>query len=473
MWTDVQIALRSLRKSPQYFLPAVVTLGFGLGLCTAMFTIVNTYLLRPLPVDRGEDLVMLAAQRPGRNTLTNQSYPNFNDIQSRTRELSGLVSYVPVTANLRGATDSRQIWGQVVSGGYFPFLGIQPRTGRSLTPADDHPSANPVAVVSSKLWTNHFHSDPAVVGRVLLLNGSPFAIVGVMPDGFRGTDAALAAEFWIPLAVGQAAGGPSLDLRRGNLLRTLGRLRPGGSLAQAQAEMDVIAAALRKDHPDENREVRIIVKRERNARPDVGSGGYVAPASMFLMGFAGLFLVICCANVTSLSLARATMRRKTAAIQLAMGSSRFRILRQFAVEGILISLSGGLLALFVVTWITDWLSQATMADQSVYFVDLQPDMRVFAFTLLLSSGIGIALAAIAAPSALRGSLSRSLASRDSSLGRGRTRLQSFIVVSQFAVLSLLLVCGGMLVQGLVEASRLDLGFRGEPQPERARAPAAR
>ncbi len=458
---EFRLAVRSLWNTPQYFIPAVLSLGFGVGLCTAMFSIVNTYLLRPLPVDRGEDLVVLAAQRPGRNSLTNQSYPNFRDIRDRTREISGLVGYVPVTASLRRGNDAEQIWGQIVTGDYFQFLGIQPFAGRLLTTADDIPTANPAAVISHNLWTTRFNSDPAVVGRPLVLNGSPFTIVGIGPKGFRGTDAVLSAKFWAPVAVGQPAGGPDPENRRGNLFRALGRLRPGGSLEQAQAELDVIAAALRDEYPEENRDVRVVAIRETNARPDVGSGGYTAIVSMFLMGFAGLFLVICFANVTSLSLARAAMRRKQAAIELALGSSGFRLFRRFAAESVLLSLSGGLLGLVVVTWAAAWLSQATVSGGSPYYVDLQTDLRVFAFALLLSTVIGIMIAAIVSPTALRGSLSQSLASRDSSPGRRRNRLQSIVVVAQFATLSLLLACGGMLMRSLIEVSRADLGFRSE------------
>ena len=458
---ELRLARCRLVRSPYYCAAAVACLALGVGLCTTLFAIINAYLLRPLPFEGGDRMAVVAAQRPGRRSLTNMSYPNFADVRQRNRVFDGLVGYAPIHLSLTANNSSDRIWGQAVSGDYFQFLGVQPLVGRTLSPRDDDPSQPPVVVISHGLWRRRFGDDSTIVGKTVRLNDTTFHVIGVMREGFRGTDSMLYADLWVPFAIGEAAGGPPLRLREGNSVRVLGRLKSGVTIAQARSDAETLARMLQEEAAVENRGLGLRVLRERDARPEVSASGQFAPVALLLMSVAVTILGICCANVISLTLARATARQNETSIQLALGATRWGILRQYVFETVMISIAGGVVALAIAGWITAWLSSRQIPGDRPLYLDFRPDARVWGFCLLLSVVAGVAIGSVVSLRTSRAELSTALNEGRFSYGRRRTRLQSSIVVGQFAMLSLLLVICGLLVQSVIHAGRIDLGFRSD------------
>jgi predicted permease len=458
MWNELRIALRHLSK--RYLLLSSLSLGIGVGICTLMFGVVNAYLLRPLPVADADRLVVLAAERPGRQSLTNMSYPNFRDVQDRSTAFEWLVSYVPTNASVTFGNVSSRAWGQAVSGNYFERLGVRPLAGRLLSPDDDTAGATPVVVLSTSFWKTRLQGDPGVIGKRIDLNRSPFTIIGIAPERFRGVDAIMTSHFWIPVSAGPAAGAPRLDVRSGNSFRVLAKLAPGVNVARTRAELTSISERLQKEYPDAGRSVKLHVLPEKSARPDVSSSQQMWLAAVFLMLIGSAVLIISATNVVSLSLARATARVRDTAVQFALGATRLRILAQLVFESIVVAASGGLIGFLVAGGAMTWLSSRQLSDEALYYFDVRTDGRVFAFVLLATALTGLAIAAVSLWKTPWLNVTEALQLRASTGKRG-IRLQSTIVIGQFLMVSLLLTLSALFVRSLANAGRTDLGFQSE------------
>lgn len=341
---------------------------------------------------------------------------------------------------------------------YFDVLGIRPARGRFFTAYDTAASRTSTIVISHRLWTDRLGSDPDVVGSAVVLNGSPVVVTGVAPAGFRGTHAFLRAAFWAPLETAERAGLVRLTDRRGNLFRTLGRLAPGVTLAQAQAEVDAVTASLREEHPAENRGLRRLVVPETDARPEVDAAGLMPFIASLLVLVAGLVLAIAGANVTSLFLTRATQRRREFAVRLALGSTRRQLVGHQLVECLFIACAAGGVGVLAADLGATALAGVEAPSDLPAFVDIRPDWMVLLVGLLVAAVTGLGIGSVPALIAFRTNMSGALKPTAGTGTTAGTRLRSVVVSGQIALLTVLLVATGLFVRSAAEARDVSLGF---------------
>lgn len=448
---DSRLALRRLRQSPGFTAAAIVTLALGIGANTTTFSALNKLLVRPLPVERPGELVYLNT-----NHGNNLSYPTYKDFRDRTRTLSGLIAYrpAPVSLSLTGA--NAHLFGYEVSGNYFEVLGVKALLGRALTPADDQKRlGHPVVVLSYANWKSRFGGDPAVVGTAVKLNGLAYTILGVMPREFFGTERVLAPEFWVPMAMEPQIepGNDWLENRNTWNCWVVGRLKPGITTAQAEADLDTIAAQLVRDF-------RYLEGMRITLSPPGLAGntlrGSVIGFTSVLMGVAALVLLIACTNLANLLLARASDRRKEVGIRLALGAPKLRLIRQFLVESLLLSIAGAGGGILLASWIAGFLaSWRPPLDIPVNF-DIPLDHRVLLFTaaagLLTTLLFGLAPAIQSARTDLLSAL------KNAAERFGRWHAREFLVTAQISLSVMLLVATVMVVHSLQRALTINIGF---------------
>ena len=457
LWTDLRYALRSLVMSPQFTAPAVLGLGVGLSIATLMFSVVNAFLFRPLPVSHGGELVALSAQKPTSNGVRNLSYLNLADIRSDIRLLDGILAYSPINPSVRGNGFSDRLFGQVVTGSYFDALGITASAGRPLRPADDTPAAPPSIVISHALWSNRLHADPSLVGGSLFLNGKAFAIVGIAPEGFHGIDSLLRADFWVSVAHAEQAGGTRGN-RDTNMFRIRAHVRPGTTMAAAQAELDVLSTRLQQQYPAENAGLRISIVPETRTRPTMDMRDRMPIVGGMLMGLALMVLLNTCANVTGLMLARAARGQKDVSLRLALGASARRVVSQVVLEAVLVSLAAGAVGFLIVRWGAS-VTSATVALNPPYGIDIAPNLVVLGFTFVLSAVVGVIVGLAPALSAVRSDLRATLQYGSAATeDRRRTRARARAVVAQFALVTVLLTTASLFTRSAENARGADLGF---------------
>jgi predicted permease len=353
---DLRLALRRLRQNPGFSIVAILTLALGIGANTAIFSVINAVLLRPLPVERSSELVAVNETMAG-NTFPTLSVPNFRDMRDRNTVLAGLAAYriLPASLGLPGA--SQRLWGYLVTGNYFDMLGVKPVRGRLLLPEDDRvPGGHPVAVISFGCWQKRFGGDPAVVGRQVKFNSMDFTVLGVAPQGFFGTELFYTAEVFFPMMMQKELEGGSGYLERRDVSNTfiVGRLKTGVTLPQAQAGLNSVARKLAEEYPKEDAGMKIMLT------PPGLAGSYLRGAvvgfAAALFGVSCLVLLVACTNLASMLLARASDRRKETAIRLAIGAERGRLIRQLLTENMVAALAGGAGGALLSLWITDTLS---------------------------------------------------------------------------------------------------------------------
>jgi predicted permease len=338
---DLRYSLRQLRKSPGFTLAAVVTLALGICANAVVFSLLNELVLRPLNVPGGKNVYQV--QWPA--GFPSESYPDYIDLRDRTRSFDGLIAYEISTAGLDSDGKAAPVWIYTASGNYFDVLGIQPYLGRFFHGSDEHgPNSAPYIVLSFDYWRHHFQADPDVVGRVVRLNKYSYTILGVAPEGFRGTEVFYAPALWAPLVNQQQIEGSSnLDSRTNRGRWVLGRLKRGVTPAQATADLNGIAAYLAKTYPKEDDGIGFALTRPGLAGDMLGRPVHAFIAGLMLL--AALILLAACANLGGLFAARAADRTREVALRLALGSSRPRILRQLLTEAILVSVIGGALGM--------------------------------------------------------------------------------------------------------------------------------
>jgi macrolide transport system ATP-binding/permease protein len=477
LWQDLRYGVRTLWKKPGFTLVAVLTLALGIGANTAIFSFVNAVLLRPLPVAKPERLVyVFGGVRT--NPYNVSSYPDYVDYRDRNKVFSELIAYSPITLSLSGDDGADMVSGLIVTGNYFDALGVRARAGRTFLPEEDStPGGHPVAVISHALWQSRFAGDPRIEGRQLLLNGQPFTIVGVAPAGFNGAQAGQTNDIYVPMAmqalVRPPRGGysgemnPDLLSKRGpRWLDLVGRLKEGVTAEQAQAEMSTLAAQLAAGYPETNREQTATVSPVSKGDPE--QRGTLLSVAGLLLAVVGLVLLIACANVANLLLARAAGRRKEISIRLALGAGRGRLIRQLLTESVLLALAGGAGGLLLAVWLVN--SLRAYSPPGNFFpvaFDFSLDKSVLGFTLLLSvlTGLvfGIAPALQASNPDLVASLKDQTALIPAARGRGARHfsLRNLLVVAQVALSLVLLVSAGLFLRSLWQAQRIDPGFDAE------------
>jgi putative ABC transport system permease protein len=451
---DIRYGLRLLRKNLGFTAVAVLTLALGIGANTAIFSVVDAVLVRPLPYPDPQRMFMVCQTRPEMGATKNGvSFLNYLDWSRATTSFEALAAIRGTTFALTGRGPATYVEAAAVTADYFPVFRVQPVLGRTLEAADDVPGASPAVVMSERLWQSRFGSDPAIVGQTISLDQHPFTVAGILPGNFRPPLTASDTQLWVPLLKDTVAS-ELRNHRSGHYLTTVGRLKPGVTPAHAQAEMDSIESGLERQYPDDDKGwgVRLISLQGYLV-------GDVQTALLVILGAVGLVFLIACTNVANLQLARATSRGREVSIRLALGASRARLIRQFLTECILLSLAGGLAGLAVaygtVQGLTSWLP-AELPRIS----EIRTDARVLLFGLALSvlAGIvfGLAPAWHSAESRLVGGL------KESGKGMGgdksRRRLRGVLVVAETGLAVVLLVGAGLLIRSFIRLQEVNTGF---------------
>jgi putative ABC transport system permease protein len=461
IWQDVRYGVRLLRRSPLFTLTAVLSLAIGIGANTAIFSVASAMLLRPLPgVQDADRLVDIGRTQNGRG-FDNSSYPNFRDLRARVTTLSDVyaVRLEPSPMGLGGQDGAERIYGMTVSGNYFTVLGTTPVAGRLLADSDDTgaPASQGVMVISYELWQRRFGGDRNVIGQTVPLNGSPFAIVGVTPPGFQGTTV-LRSDAWVPISASSLAtprrGARMLTMREGVWLVMGGRLKPGVTVTQANAEVAAIGAALEREFPRENRGKGLTAMRSAVVPGHIDIfAGFLA----LLMGIVGLVLLIACVNLSGMLLARAAGRRREVAVRLAIGASRARLAQQMLTETLLLFAGGAAAGLLLSRWLQSMLLGVLPQLPVPLAIDMPMDLRVLAFALVLSLGAAVVSGLAPALQASRPDVVRALKAEGAGAGT-RLRLRSAFLVGQVALSLLLVVTASLFLRSLGRAASIDPGF---------------
>ncbi|HEY0003690.1 MAG TPA: ABC transporter permease [Pyrinomonadaceae bacterium] len=452
---DVRYGFRMLWSRPGFSIVAIITLALGIGANTAIFSVVNAVLIRPLSFKSPERLVMVWEHNRPRAIERNVINPaNFMDWQEQNSVLEEMAAFYDAPFNLTGVDDPEELPGQVVTTNYFHVLGVQPLMGREFAPDENQAGKDQVAILSYGLWQRRFGSNPAIIGQKVLLNGQPQTVVGVMPPDFNlfiknSSFTGKKATIWQPLTVTE-----NTRIRRGRFMSAIARLKPGVTLEQAQAEMDRIAANLEQQYPDFNKGwgIRLVPLQQQLV-------GEIRPALLVLLCAVGLVLLIACANVANLLLARAVTREKEIAIRSALGAARFRIIRQLLTESLLLALLGGVLGLLLAMWGVDLLV-ALSPPNLLPLGGTGVSLRILGFTLVVSLLTGIIFGLAPALQISRPDLNESLKTggKGTAGGTARQRVRNTLVVVEVALALLLLTGSGLLIRSLVRLQSVNPGF---------------
>jgi putative ABC transport system permease protein len=447
---DIRYAFRQLRKSPGFTIVAVLTLALGIGANSAIFSLVNGVLLRPLSYPDAAQIVYFEGENPSLGiTDSNISAPDFQDWTAQTQAFSHTAFYWTGGAALaeQGGEPERLPRAGVTTR-FFDLLGVQPMLGRSFLEEDDRPDSTTVAILSEGLWKRRFGADRNIVGKSITINTRPVTVVGVMPGGFEFPQN---TQIWTPAGVNSAK-----EPRDNRELSALGRLKPGVELAQAQSQISAVNTRLAQAFPDTNKgwEARLSRLHERLVRE-------VRPSLLLLLGAVGFVLLIGCANVANLLLARAAARQKEVAIRTALGASRARIIRQMLTESILLSTIGGALGLVLSFWLIELLISISPPD-SPRFTEASLDYRVLAFTLAISAITGLIFGLAPALQSSKLDVSGSLKEGGrSSEGYRRTKARSLLLIGEVAMSLILLAGAGLLIKSFMRLQEVKPGFNPE------------
>lgn len=462
LWQDVRYGIRMLRKNPGFTLIAIVALALGVGANASIFSVVNAVLLRPLPFAEADQLVMVWERRPRQNRESNPVAPaDFLDWQQQNQSFSRMAAYSARAFNLTGTgAEPEQLTGQLVTGEFFQVLGAKAALGRTLLPGVDSPGGNRVAVLSYGLWQRRFGGDKAVVGRTLTLDDEIFIVAGVMPPDFsypdRETEVWATPQRGVPDVILPGNPDPA-TLRSLHYLNVIARLKPDVTRATAQAEMEAIAGRLEEQYPDANtgHTARVVALHEQLV-------GDVRPALIVLLSAVGFVLLIACANVANLLLARGAGREREMAIRTALGAGRRRLIRQLLTESVLLAGAGGMLGLLLALWGTDALV-ALSPENFPRLQEINLDGRVIGFTLLVSLLTGIIFGLAPALQVSRLDLNSSLkeGGRGSAESFGRRRLRGALIVAEVALTMVLLVGAGLMIRSFDRLLRVDPGFKAD------------
>jgi predicted permease len=473
---DLKFGARLLAKSPGFTVVAALSLALGIGANTTIFTLVNAVLLNPLPVEDPSQLVSVFATDERNSDAAGFGFlqlspANFKDLREKNDVFTDMASHQGIPMSISGGTgEPQQVFGEIVSGNYFAVLGARPLIGRGFLPDEDaKPGEKLVCVLGYGEWQKRFGGDPSIVGREISLNGRKFTVVGVMPNGFKGTNAIGAPALWVPyMTYGEMTAGVLLELirpesRRGLVLNATGRLKPGVIGKQAEANLKTIAHQLESEYPNENKGRSVTIVPLAQATINPGFRNNVVMAGGVLMTVVGLVLIIACANVANLLLARASARQKEIAVRLSLGASRRRLIGQLLSEGVLLALIGGASGLLLAYWAQGLLWSFRPPFLQPDAVDLSPDTRVLLFTLAVSLVTGVLFGLAPAIQASRPDLVVELKEKSSApTGSGRVfSTRNLLVAAQVALSLVALVGAGLFLRSLQNAQRINPGFDAE------------
>lgn len=470
---DIRFALRRLLRSPGFAFIAILTFAIGIGLNTTLFTLVDALLLKPLPVASPERLVdVFTGNSTGTVQFGSSSYPDYLDLKAQNEVLVDLVGYTPMLAPVNDDNGSRLTMGEIVTGNYFRVLGVGAAIGRPIGPEDDVPGAPRVAMVSYRYWQREFGATSAAVGRTIRIRGNPFTIIGVVPATFTGMVPVLAPELWVPAtgsldaepvgmhdAIPSPSGATRLERRGDRWLFLRGRLKPGKTIEQARTNLELVMARLEATYPATNKGRRLSVNAtsEIHVHPDIDSK--IRPIAFGTITVATLVLLITCTNLAGMFLARASARGKEIGMRLALGASRWRLVRQLMTESMLISVAGALVGTLVAWWATAALATRLPMTTPLTF-DLRVDHRVLLFTLGITIASGVLAGLAPALQTSKLNLLADLRGEQAmwSFGRHRWTLRHVLVVAQMAISLVLLVAAALLSRSLIAVQDTNVGL---------------
>jgi macrolide transport system ATP-binding/permease protein len=467
---DVRYAARNLRRDRGFAATTILTLALGIGANTAIFSLLNPLVFRPLAVNEPDRLSRVFAGRTDGNRFGRFSWPNYIDLRDNARSFSSLAAYSwPVPLSVGAGNEAvatahtERLWGALVTGNYFSTLQVAPVIGRTFRVEEDRvPNRDAVAVISHRVWESRFGSSRDVVGRTVRLNGHEFTIIGVAPKRAPQLELFFPVDVWLP-AMMQSMVMPAqedkLQARMQTWLSVIGRLGPDATVASAAAEATTLARRLEEQHPTDNRRLALTALSEREGRAMALPG--IAQVGWGLLAMVGLVLLIACANIVSLTLTRSLKRRKEFAMRMSIGAGRWRLVRQLLTESLVISVLGGAAGLVVALWGTQQLVRLIPPLPIDIAIDAGVDIRVLLFTLGISVLTGVLIGFFPAYRATKLDLASSLKTRDASAGHSRRwfNTRDVLVAGQLAVSVLLLIIAGLFVRSLQQAQQIDLGFQ--------------
>ena len=459
---DVVHGLRLLAKTPGFTAVAILTLALGIGANTAIFSMVSWLLLRPLPVERPMEIVELAFQQRHGNTQNQFSIPDYRDIREQSRQqFSGMGGYMIGMDGISVDGHADRAMTYYVTGSFFPTLGLKPEMGRLLMEGEGEvPGADSVIVLGHVYWRTRFNSDPSVVGRKILVNGHPFTIVGVAPEGFHGPYPILEAQAYLPLGMNIIEGGLQDFMQNRGMrnLTVLARLRDGVTLEQVRPALKVIGQRLGTEHPKEDQDLDLGAYLEVRSRPQPDPNNAMMIISALFLSLAAIVLVLACLNVANLLLVRATIREREMAVRAALGATRLRLVRQLLTESLVLALLGGAAGLLVGFAGSRGLSTINIQTDLPVFLDFQLDWRVFAYGLGAALLTGAVVGVVPALRASRSDINSILHQGGRSVVGSGTKLRTVLVVAQLAGSLTLLVVAGLFARSLQAAQKTSLGF---------------
>jgi predicted permease len=460
---DFRYGARVCIKSSAYTLVAVITLAIGIAANTTVFSWIDAILLRPIPgASNSQALVAFETLTPDRDFITT-SYADYRDYRDHATLLAGLAIAQPRAFSAGEAEHSEHVWGELVSGDYFDVLGVHPVAGRIFAPAEygDEQSGHPVAVIGYSLWQRRYNGDPSVIGRTLRINGRQLTIVGVAPREFRGAIAGLAFELWVPATMG-----PQLNLMPDWMLRdrktrsfmAVARLKPGVTLNQASAEIRAIAERLARMYPQTNEGMSATVLPLWQSH--FGAQSLLRGPLRILMAVGAVVLLIVCANVANLLLARSAARRREFSVRLALGAGRLRIVRQLLVESLLLAGAGSLVAVPLALWMSLSLGYLAPPGSFPVVFETQMNARILAFAIFVAAIACVASAISPALESMRVGLTDALneGGRSGTAGRRSSRMRAALVVSEVALALVAIIGAGLFAKSFETARRMDPGF---------------
>jgi putative ABC transport system permease protein len=450
-WQDIRYAIRTLLKSRGFTAIALLTLALGIGANTAIFSVINAVLVRALPYEEPERVVWMWGAVRGRSSQASVSPLDFLDYREQNQSFEHLAAAItiPVSSNLTNSGEPERISGAAITTNYFQALGIKPELGRDFLAEEEQAGQGQVVILSHHLWQRRFGGDQAILDQTLTLDGKSYTVIGVMPPAFRFPSN---AEMWTPLSFDAY---PEMKVRKAHFLRPIGRLKPGVTMQQAQAEMDGIARQLEEKYPDSNTNwgLRLVSLQEQIV-------GNIKPTLLILLGAVAFVLLIACANVANLLLVRSASRQKEIAIRSALGARRWRIVRQMLTESLLLSSMGGALGVLVAMWCVELL--VSFGGQDIpRSAEIKVDWLVLAFTFGVAGLTGILFGIVPALQVSNPNLNETLKEGGRGGGEGAkgNRTRSLLIIAESALAVVLLIGAGLLIKSFIKLQNVDPGFR--------------
>jgi putative ABC transport system permease protein len=452
---DFRFVLRMLRKNPGFSIVAILTLSLGIGANTAIFSVINAALLRPLPYIDVERIVAIGStQKADRRVFGNLSYPDFADFQAQTRAFAQMAVYQSRIYLMAGDDGAVRVRGAIVSSELFPILGVQPLLGRAFLPNEDKAGGGHAVVLSYQAWLNRFQGDAQIIGKAITFNGQSHTVVGVTPPGFQFPVEAEPVELWANFTSdAESTGGEPHSAQRGShYLSAIGKLKAGVTVTQAEVQLVDIAARLEQEHPNTNHGVSV---RTSPLLDKVTNG--VRDSLWVIFAAVGCVLLIACANVANLLLARAANRRREIAVRIALGAGRWRVMRQLLTESLLLAMLGGGLGVLLATLGTRALLAITPGDIP-RMAEARVDYRVLLFSLLIASTTGLVMGLVPAWQAAKQDVQAALKEGGRNAAGGRASIRNTLVIAEVALAVVLLVGAGLLLNSFVRLLRVHPGF---------------